>query len=514
MADQTPSIPKQIGPYSIQSLLKEQTFYTLYLGSHPETKKPLAVKTLNPKWIQNTNVVDRFLKEAEITELSRHRNIVEVYSHGTWEQGYYLAMEFVQGVSLRHFIEESPMSYQHALETVLQVAHALTHMHSKGIIHCDIKPDNILVTTDGRVKVIDFGIAQIYSKFTDSKQASSLFSGSMNYMSPEQKKSSHTPSFSWDLYALGIVGYELLTKQLCQGKFSIERLPKGVQPIFHKMLSIDSKKRYKDVLDLITELSLYLNSPAFQKDAMQLRAMGQDQRQAAREFQNKHLFTPPPNWSKISLGLLHHDTADISGIYYDFLELEDSMRAVILAEAACKGVEALCLMSYLKGAIKSLCPLTNKPNQLMHALNHLLFNDRQFDLPISLTLLILDPATSSFQFSSSGYGPLWQLSAGSSLPELIETNNIALGIDPTADFLQIKHKWEVGDTLFLHTLRASSNKKSQKESAQEKWRNLLIDSLYLDPQQQVEKVYRKLLRGKDPSEVTKPFLILSFQRRH
>src|SRR5690606_36400224 len=105
--------------------------------------------------------IKQFLKEAEIIALSNHPNIVKLYGQGEWEKGLYIAMEFIQGVSLTQFILQNSLSIKRSLEILLQVAYALLHLHSHGVIHRDLKPENILITENGGVKVIDFGIAQL-----------------------------------------------------------------------------------------------------------------------------------------------------------------------------------------------------------------------------------------------------------------------------------------------------------------------------------------------------------------
>lgn len=510
----TPKIPKKIGPYQIQSLLTKHKYYHLYLGIHPTTKEIVAIKTLLKKYLKDPSIAERFLKEVQITKKSQHPNIIKVFDHGKWEGGYYLCMEFIQGVSLRHFIQESPMPYQRSIETILQIAHALTHMHSTGVIHCDIKPDNILMTTRGEVKIIDFGIAHTLSESAPKKSETPLILGTPEYMSPEQSKSPHKPQLSWDIYSLGILLYELITKKLSKGKFTLALIPKGLQKVVRKCLDPQVKKRYKDIVDLITDLSLYINGPEFQKDVSTINVDQKSDIEIVKGLQKKYLFPKLPQWPRVEVGLTHHETSEISGIYYDFFTLEDGLMAIMLAEITAKGMEGIFLMNYLKGALKSLSTLTIKPSHLMHSLNEQIYAEPEFDEAISLSFIILDPATNTFCFSSCGYGPIWQISVGTSTPKLIETHNIALGIDIGHDFLEIKQTWAVGDTLFLHTTNASRSMRDTADESQNYWTKLMMDSLYLDPQKQVDKIYRKALKGKHPSELSKPFVLLSMQRRH
>ena len=101
--------------------------------------------------------------EAEVIALTDDPNIVKIYGHGSWEGGLYIAMEFVQGISLRQYILQNPISLKKAIELVIDIAYTLCHLHTRGIIHRDIKPANIMIRRDGIVKVLDFGLAKLTS---------------------------------------------------------------------------------------------------------------------------------------------------------------------------------------------------------------------------------------------------------------------------------------------------------------------------------------------------------------
>ena len=106
-------------------------------------------------------MVKRFLAEAKIIAIADHPNIVRLHQSGRWEEGLYIAMEYVQGISLRQYLQKVPLSIKRALEIILEIAYALCHLHTHHVIHRDLKPENILITQEGKVKVIDFGIAQL-----------------------------------------------------------------------------------------------------------------------------------------------------------------------------------------------------------------------------------------------------------------------------------------------------------------------------------------------------------------
>ncbi|HEY5259155.1 MAG TPA: serine/threonine-protein kinase, partial [Rhabdochlamydiaceae bacterium] len=243
-------IPSKIGPYQIDSVLNKGGMSLLYLGLHPETKQPLAIKVLLPAYVTHPEMIERFLQEAEIIALTNHPNIVKLYGQGTWEGGLYIAMEFIQGISLSQFIMQHSLSLKRSLDIVLQVAYALCHLHTHRVIHRDLKPENILITEDGEVKVIDFGIAALHDEGNPSQSKS--FMGTPSYMAPEQKEDSSKASYSSDIYALGIITYELVVGKLSYGVLNLSLVPKGLRTILEKALAVSPKERYQDIVDFIT----------------------------------------------------------------------------------------------------------------------------------------------------------------------------------------------------------------------------------------------------------------------
>jgi serine/threonine protein kinase len=198
---------RKIGPYKIQSLLNKGGMSILYLGTHPSLTKPLAIKVLYAHCLNSQEHIQRFFKEAEIISMTNHPNIIQLYGQGQSEHGLYIAMEFIQGVSLNQFITHQSFSLQKTIDILLQLSYALYHLHAHGIIHRDIKPENILMTETGQIKLIDFGIAQLIN---ESRTRSSTIMGTPDYMSPEQKNNPQNVTYATDFYSLGILALELL----------------------------------------------------------------------------------------------------------------------------------------------------------------------------------------------------------------------------------------------------------------------------------------------------------------
>ena len=208
-------IGDRFGDCTIVSLLGSGAMGQVYLAQAPKGTK-YALKILHPEFARhNTGMKRRFLNEAEFAMTIRHRNLVEVRDAGEEpEKGLcYILMEYMPGGSLKDMIEkEGALPIEQAISYVSQIAYALALAHRNGVIHRDIKPDNILFSADGVPKLADLGIA----KFLSDTQNSTLtmkghILGTPAYMAPEQMMDSHHIDARADIYSLGVVLYEMLT---------------------------------------------------------------------------------------------------------------------------------------------------------------------------------------------------------------------------------------------------------------------------------------------------------------
>lgn len=181
----------------------------VYRAIDQRTGHNVAVKVLRPEFNQDVEFVSRFQREAEAASKMTHHNIVNLLDVGMDGDNRYLVMEYVQGKTLKELIKEKGrLSPQVAAQITIRILSALQHAHQNGIIHRDIKPQNILVHADGHIKVSDFGIARMANSSTLTKGDSVM--GSVHYFSPEQA-SGQVAGVTSDLYSVGVVMYEMLT---------------------------------------------------------------------------------------------------------------------------------------------------------------------------------------------------------------------------------------------------------------------------------------------------------------
>jgi tRNA A-37 threonylcarbamoyl transferase component Bud32 len=197
------------GRYQLRSLLGVGGMARVYLATDRVLQRQVAVKVLSPPDAQDPAVVERFRREARAAARLSHPNVVAVFDSGSDAGQHYLVMEYVAGESLAELLaRQGSLAPQRAVELAIQVCAALAAAHAKGLVHRDVKPANVLLDGDGRVKVTDFGIAKATA--ADTLTGSGVVLGTAAYLAPEQAQGGPVDARS-DLYALGCVLYELLT---------------------------------------------------------------------------------------------------------------------------------------------------------------------------------------------------------------------------------------------------------------------------------------------------------------
>ena len=197
--------------FRVADLVGAGGFADVYLGRDLRTNTVVAIKILHEHFTRDPKIVERFLREAKIAEVLEEPHVVRVLGSGQDDDTHYIVMEYVQGLTLADMVHRNgPMAVDDSVGYVRQMLHALGHAHSHGIIHRDIKPQNVMVVAGGQVKVMDFGIAKDVDAGGGSQ--TTMYLGTPRYMSPEQANGAPASPRS-DIYAVTITLYELLTGQ-------------------------------------------------------------------------------------------------------------------------------------------------------------------------------------------------------------------------------------------------------------------------------------------------------------
>ena len=264
--------------YEVSRLLGAGGMGRVYLARDGLLSREVALKVLDDRHAENPEFFERFRREAKAAASLSHPNMVTVYDSGEDDETPYIAMEHVPGGTLKNRLQDrGTLPSRVAAGVTFEVANALAAAHEKGIVHRDIKPDNVLVTDQGHAKVGDFGIARAATATAITK--TDLILGSVRYLSPEQAKGEEVGPSS-DLYSLGIVLYEMLTgrvpfdeenpiatamKHVNEEPTSPRKLdptiPKALEAITLKLLKKNPKHRYQSATELAEDLARMLVGP-------------------------------------------------------------------------------------------------------------------------------------------------------------------------------------------------------------------------------------------------------------
>ena len=223
--------------YDIIREISRGPISTAYLGKQLSLNRPVLIKRLNNQWMNETDLMERFRREALICARLKHRNVVDIIDVETHPDNLYLVIEFIDGMDLARFIKEfSPLPFSVILYISREVLNGLAYAHRQGVIHRDIKPSNIMIGRDGIVKIADFGLARTADLPTISAHGEVV--GTPAYMSPEQARISNLDERT-DIFSLGITFYELAGQPSpFKGQSiveSIQKLLKDVPPPLHEL---------------------------------------------------------------------------------------------------------------------------------------------------------------------------------------------------------------------------------------------------------------------------------------
>ncbi|PQL19533.1 Stk1 family PASTA domain-containing Ser/Thr kinase [Veillonella denticariosi JCM 15641] len=246
----------------------------VYLGEDTLLGRPVAIKILHANFANDDEFVKRFKREAQAAGKLNHPNIVNMYDVGFDQNLHYIIMEYVDGETLKEYItRHGRLSIDEAVKFTIAIAEGLEHAHAMGIVHCDIKPHNVIITRTGRVKVTDFGIARAMNATNTVMYTNSIL-GSAHYLSPEQASGKPVDG-NTDIYSLGVVLYEMLTGRVpFEGETPIAvalkhvrekvtpptrynpSIPPLLEAVVMKALAKNPADRFESISDMISDLRL------------------------------------------------------------------------------------------------------------------------------------------------------------------------------------------------------------------------------------------------------------------
>ena len=268
----------KIGHYRIISKIGAGGMGEVYLAQDTKLDRKVALKILPPEFAEDADRMSRFVREAKSASALNHPNIITIHEIGESDGTHFIATEFIDGKTLNDYKKANPLNYKSALEIVIQVASALDEAHSAGIVHRDIKPDNVMIRSNGLAKILDFGIAKLSTPKTINEEDATaikggtspgMIIGTANYMSPEQAKGKVVDART-DIFSFGVVLYEMIAGQLpFEGENALEMIgailhkeakplnsdvPTEISKIINKCLRKDRNERYQTIKDVGNDL--------------------------------------------------------------------------------------------------------------------------------------------------------------------------------------------------------------------------------------------------------------------
>ena len=262
--------------YEVLSKIGAGGMADVYKGKDTMLNRYVAIKVLKKEYREDENFVRKFHSEAQAAAGLLNPNIVNVYDVGEDRGLYYMVMELVEGITLKEYIEKKgKLSHKEVISIAIQMCNGIGAAHAAGIVHRDIKPQNVMISRDGKVKVTDFGIAKAVTSNTISSNAM----GSVHYTSPEQARGGYSDAKS-DIYSIGITLYEMVTGRVpFDGESTVEvamkhlqqeitppseyapDIPYSLEQIILKCTQKNSERRYASTADLTRDLKRSMMDP-------------------------------------------------------------------------------------------------------------------------------------------------------------------------------------------------------------------------------------------------------------
>ncbi|MBQ6847375.1 MAG: Stk1 family PASTA domain-containing Ser/Thr kinase [Clostridia bacterium] len=267
------------GRYEIQEIIGVGGMAVVYKAHDIQENRTVAVKILKSEFVSNQEFLRRFKNESKAIAMLSHPNIVKVYDVSFGDLIQYIVMEYIEGITLKEYIErQGSLRWKDAVHFTIQILRALQHAHDKGIVHRDVKPQNIMVLPDGGVKVTDFGIARFAR--SDQRTITDKAIGSVHYISPEQARGEKTDEKS-DIYSVGVMLYEMITGQMpfqAESAVSVAimqlqrepknpseingSIPEGLEQITMHAMQKTPERRYQSSAEMLCDLDAFRKDPA------------------------------------------------------------------------------------------------------------------------------------------------------------------------------------------------------------------------------------------------------------
>lgn len=408
-------VGEQFKNYRIEERIGVGNVAVVYRATHLTLNRPVAIKTLAQRMLQNKNAVQRFLNVAKVSGQLQHPNIVQIYDSGLLEEYgiYYLAMEYVNGKSIAALLkEQKTMSVETSCSIMEYLAGALSYASKRKIIHRDINPSNILLGPDNVPKLIGLGLSKCLDDELISLTQPGKGMGQVGYISPEQLIDAIKADQRSDIFSLGATFYHMVCGRTpfslnlreyfksIQDKIAPEppidvnpKIPRMISNIILKMLDFDPDKRYQSAEDLLIDLRAY-----------QSVSQGEGLERA-----RKQLLAMLPTINKIdkfTFEAIYMPMDLIGGDFYDYIPLNDNEFSITIADITGHGVEAAVVVGMVKAFLQVFSKQLIAPSQTLEAVNKELTPNLDKTTFATVFHGIINKKTKKMRFCRAGHNPL------------------------------------------------------------------------------------------------------------
>ena len=459
---------------------------------------------MSEKHATKPHLVKRFLREFKICHMLEHPNIARGLSWGRTDTQPYFVLEFVQGPSIDDLIERGKLPLEETLDLIRQACVALDYAHESGVVHRDIKPANILVRDNGKIAVIDFGIAGLADEEDEEleddnprKRAMTLDNcvmGTPYYMSPEQSKSLRETDQRTDIYAVGICLYEMISGRTPSGLLSPDAVPEGLGQIIGKATAYHRDKRYASMKHLIADLDAYLAEGGVEKEKKALSEIEDGLK--FRETMMRMLFPKSvPEIPGMQLAAMYLPAAGVGGNYYDFVDVDGTAVGLLVGNLGQRpNADSLVFLAMVRSAFR-LCARNERDPAVALALTNDFIAREQMDCFAVFSYAIIDPEERTLRVATAGFRPSGILRHDSDQFDVVETPGLGLGIIEGADYESVKTDLQPDDIVVFTSMGVVKTQNREGEQfGQERLDSVIKISRDGSAQDIVDAVKKRIVR--------------------
>jgi serine/threonine protein kinase len=341
-------IAELVGSYKIVDQLGRGGMATVYKAYHKALDRHVAIKVIHKAFLEDSNFLSRFQREAKVVASLDHPNIIPVYDFSEHKDQPYLVMKLVDGMTLKERMDKEPLSYDEILKIVDSVGAAIDYAHNKRILHRDIKPSNVIIASDGKIYLTDFGLARI-AQSGDSSLTGDRMIGTPHYMSPEQAMSSTDLDGRTDIYSFGVMLYEMIVGRVpftADTPFTVihdhiytpveppreinPQIPVEVEEILMKALAKKPADRYPTIGEMILALrgaldekepAYFAAPPILSPQEVDSAAVSPSKAETPPALEDENGLEVPP-WAQGESGRVLEETLEVGSPAKDAVEVK------------------------------------------------------------------------------------------------------------------------------------------------------------------------------------------------